>query len=280
MIGGGGSIAEDAGGRLERLCLGRGGAIISAELGFASRLDLTNSARLITGRCVVSPFNGEVDGNYCWPCRFQCQCNRTAVLYLRQHSADYIDHTTRSESAMNRDLLRNLLLYIVDQLQDMESPISTIRLVKFLYLIDLDYYNQHGQTLTGINWFMYTYGPYFFEWSDLVKSIGFDLETEEVKTPRGHGLVYRTRPQSLGTLSIGVRGLADRVLKQRADDDLEELLERVYDTLPVKHGVRGHPLDFTLETDHLLLEEARKSATEFHTLDEFLAACGDDEDGG
>lgn len=172
---------------------------------------------------------------------------------------------------MDQELTPQLLLYIVDQLQDMGAPISTIRLVKFLYLIDLDHYNQSYQTLTGINWVKYDYGPYFFDWPDLVRSVSLDLEIEEVMTERGAGVTYRTiEEQDIPNVSYAIKVMVDRVLKQWAYEDTSILLENVYETMPVKHGEYCEPLDFTLETDHLLLEWARENEDDFVTLDELL----------
>lgn len=174
---------------------------------------------------------------------------------------------------MDRELVRRLLLYIVDQLQDMEAPIATIRLVKFLYLIDLEYYNQNYKTLTGIDWIKYDYGPYFFAWSDVVCSTPLDLETEEVMTKRGPGVTFRVfEEQDISDIvPFFVQATIDRILKQWAYEDLSILLEHVYETLPTKHGIDLKPLDFTLETDHLLLEHALETETDFFTIDELIA---------
>jgi len=51
---------------------------------------------------------------------------------------------------------------------------------------------------------------------------------------------------------------------------LSVLLEHVYETMLIKYGDDREPLDLTLETDHLLLEWARKNEDDFVTLDELL----------
>jgi hypothetical protein len=173
---------------------------------------------------------------------------------------------------MNNDLVRRLLLYIVDQLQDRESPISTIRLVKFLYLIDLEYYTRHHATLTGIDWVKYKFGPYFFALPETIRSTGLDLEIQEVETERGKGRTFRVFEtqdiSKVGPYAVGV--MINNILDKWADEDTPVLLDHVYETLPVKYGSRGQPLDFTLETDHLLLKQARETATDFLTIDELL----------
>jgi hypothetical protein len=174
---------------------------------------------------------------------------------------------------MNLDLVRRLLLYIVDQLQDRESPISTIRLVKFLYLIDLEYYTRYHKILTGINWIKYHYGPYFFALPEAISSTGLDLETQEVETQHGKGRILRVfEAQDISqVVPYSVKVMIDNILNKWADEDTPVLLDHVYQTMPVKFGAHSQPLDFTLETDHMLLEQAKNTATDFLTIDELLA---------
>jgi len=174
---------------------------------------------------------------------------------------------------MNRELVRRLLLYIVDQLQDMEAPISTIRLVKLLYLIDLEHYDRYYKTLTGIEWVKYDHGPYFFALPEVIGSACLDLEPEEVETTRGKGVTFRSlETQDIsGVVRFPVQAMIDRILKQWAHEDTPILLEHVYGTLPVRCGTYRQPLDFTLETDHLLLEHAVETASNFLTIDELIA---------
>ncbi len=173
---------------------------------------------------------------------------------------------------MNRELVKHLILYIVAKLRDMDAPVSTIRLVKCLYLIDLEYYNRHFKTLTGIEWVKYKYGPYFFDWGNAIRSTGLDLEIEEVLTEHGPGRIYKVYDeQSIsGIVDFGAEQLINRVLQKWGLEDRDVLLEYVYGTMPVKHAEHGEPLDFTLETDHLLLEQAANMATDFLTLDELI----------
>lgn len=173
---------------------------------------------------------------------------------------------------MNRKLVRKLLLYIVDQFQDMEAEISTIRLVKLLYLIDLEYYNRHGETLTGINWVYYHYGPYFFEIADILRSATIDLDAKEVLTKSGRGFTFRSlEEQDISRdVEFATEQSINRTLKKWALEDTQQILDYVYKTLPIKYGKRGEPLDFSLETDHLVIQEARQMGGEFMSLDDLL----------
>jgi hypothetical protein len=178
---------------------------------------------------------------------------------------------------MDQGLTGQLLLYIVDQLGERRAVSSAVRLLNLLYLVDLAYYGRRGQTLTGIEWLRSEYGPYFVGWPDLVRSLGIDHRLAMVATERlSDNQVESPSPEGLPT---GVRAVVDEVLAQRGGEDLETLLADINATPPVRCGVIDAPLDFTLETDHLLLEEAKRTATDFLTLDELVAVChecGDD----
>jgi len=172
---------------------------------------------------------------------------------------------------MKKDLVKSIVLYLVDQLRDNDSPISTIRIIKFLYLLDLEYYNRHYETFTGIDWVHYKYGPYFYSWPTIVNEIGYRLSVEEVTTERGDGFTYKVdEPYKIDDkVSFGVQSMINRIVKQWGDENLEEILDYVYSSLPVKHSQLNEEIDFTVETDHLLLQRAVDNAESFDTFSEF-----------
>jgi hypothetical protein len=149
---------------------------------------------------------------------------------------------------MNKEFVKRLLLYLVDQLQDMGASISSIRLIKLLYLIDMEYYQKHKRLLTTINWVFYKYGPYFFEWSEIVRSASLDLEIEEIDTLRGRGYTYRSiEPQDISTeVNFAAEQLIHHILERWGFEETKDILKYVYSTPPIKMGQRGSPLDFTL----------------------------------
>jgi hypothetical protein len=158
---------------------------------------------------------------------------------------------------MKRDLVRKLLLYIVDQLQDMEAQISTIRLVKILYLIDLEYYIRHKKILTEIDWVYYHYGPYFFALDDILRSASIDLDAREVETASGKGFTFRIfDEQDISKLvEYATEQQINRIIKKWALEETPEILNYVYNTPPIKLGKRGNPLDFSLIFEKEILSQ-------------------------
>lgn len=151
-------------------------------------------------------------------------------------------------ATVKRDLTRRLLLYIVDQLQDMEAQVSTIRLVKLLYLIDLDYFVKHKTTLTEINWVYHFYGPYFFELQDVLRSASIDLDAREFLSKSGRGYTFKVlEDQDISKhVDFATEQLVNRIIKRCAFEDTRALLDFVYGTPPIKQGQRGKPLDFSV----------------------------------
>lgn len=147
---------------------------------------------------------------------------------------------------MNRSLVQKLLLFLVYQLQDLDAPISTIRLVKFLYLIDLENFRRYGETLTGIEWVRYKFGPYFFDLAEIIRTASIDLDAIEVGTERGKGVVYKAlESQSIsGLVPFATENMINRIVQTWAHEDLPVLLLNVYSTDPVKNAKYGEKLNF------------------------------------
>ncbi len=178
---------------------------------------------------------------------------------------------------MNLTLVKRLILYTIDQLQDRGGAISTIRIIKILYLIDLEYYSRHGVTLTEIDWIFHHFGPYFNDIDKTLRSLSIDIDTREVLTQSGRGFTFRSiDEQKLPEGLDFVTGqLINRVIKTWALEDTDALLKHVYATEPIKYGSRGQPLDFTYETDGLLLKKAIHTSTEFIPLEAILEKYSD-----
>ncbi len=150
---------------------------------------------------------------------------------------------------MNTALVKRLLLYIVDQLNQKEAPISTIRLVKYLYLIDYEFYKVHSETLTHINWIMYLYGPYFYESPKIIGSLDIDINPEEFVNIEGmKGITYSVkREQKIDDIvDVGTKMMVLKIIKQWAQEELNLLLDYVYaDTEPMQNAIYKKSLDFS-----------------------------------
>lgn len=161
---------------------------------------------------------------------------------------------------MSTKLLERLILYIIDKVESEGGAISTIRLVKFLYLIDVEHYRRHGQTLTGLEWVYHKYGPYAFALPEIFACLRLDVEEEEYITLKGHkGRRFHVHvPQDItDVLPFAKEVLVNRVLKWWMWEDTNVLLDHIYfETEPMQHGQRGEALDFSTIRRDVVTEEA------------------------
>lgn len=146
--------------------------------------------------------------------------------------------------------ITNLVGYIVQRVREEEGSLTKTKLVKLLYLIDVENYRSVGSTLTGWQWQFHHYGPYAFEIEDALRAmpIGFD-EHEVITTTGKQAFVYRS-DASLNSLEesfdFGTRAMIDGVLRVWASDSLNKILDFVYyETEPMNGAHRGDTLDFS-----------------------------------
>ncbi len=148
---------------------------------------------------------------------------------------------------MDTKQLGKLILYIVSQVEELGGFTTSIRLVKFLYLIDLEHQRRFGRTLTGLEWVYHLYGPYAFELPEIGARLGFDLQREEFVSARGYQgtLLHVAEPHDFPPgLSYGVEVVVNGLLRVWADQETADLLQYVYRTEPMTQARRGDRLEF------------------------------------
>jgi hypothetical protein len=149
---------------------------------------------------------------------------------------------------MSNEMVRRLILYIVGELQAHEGLISKIRIVKILYLIDVEYYRMYGESLTGLKWYFYRYGPYAYDIDAAINGLGFRLGEETIETAEGHAAyTYRVQESpDLDDLRFAAKAGIDRIISRWALEDLRALLDYVYtSTEPMRVAAFGEDLDFS-----------------------------------
>ena len=79
---------------------------------------------------------------------------------------------------MNNQLLRHLISHTVTELTDMGAGFGKTKLVKLLYLMDVENYRRRQETISGLEWCFYHYGPYAFEIDSALNELSFDIPQE------------------------------------------------------------------------------------------------------
>jgi hypothetical protein len=162
-----------------------------------------------------------------------------------------------------------VILRFVQAVADGGASLPKIKLVKLLYLLDLEAWRQQGAPATGLDWQFFHYGPYAFALEPLLeRAEGVYFARVELHrgqqqriastvsrlgrsdVPIENELVYLYRP--LGGLpdepiaDAFVAGLADRISARWAAEDTDSILGFVYRTEPIANGKRYAPIDWNL----------------------------------
>lgn len=144
-----------------------------------------------------------------------------------------------------------LAVAILTRIKEREGSANKTKLLKLLYLADIEHYRKAGETLTGFDWMFYLYGPWANEYDELLKQLaaegvlrsegwaGGGLEGERLiplesvdlgRTIRDNDVLFRTR----------------RLVDVWADQGVPTLLDYVYfETEPMQGAEKMARLDFS-----------------------------------
>lgn len=145
---------------------------------------------------------------------------------------------------------KDLALGILTRIRDREAAISKTKLLKLLYLADIEHFRTTHETLTGFDWIFYWYGPWSADYDNLLdemerqdliarrpwSSAGLDGEGISVTDPKELGATIKDTNEYFRVL---------RLVDTFADLATSELLDFVYfETEPMNGAEKGKRLDF------------------------------------
>jgi len=147
--------------------------------------------------------------------------------------------------------LEGLIKAIVYFVNSKGGYINKTKLLKYLYLVDIEYYRNHGETFTGFDWIFHKYGPWAKEYNDIYDKMA-ELGELVVKPGNRPDLdtqfLYTNEEVDLGDIfdSFTEEIKMKRILERWSDESLGKILDYVYFyTEPMEDAERGKPLDFT-----------------------------------
>ena len=145
--------------------------------------------------------------------------------------------------------VERLILYVVQRIRDEDAFPSRTKLLKILYLIDVEYFRKHRMTLSGWEWVYYHFGPYVHAYPQLLERLSIsDLQETEDRTADGKSFYgYRvTDHQDISdVVSPSDQVTMDEIIQRWALEDLNLLLNHVYfRTEPMMGAKPGDVLDF------------------------------------
>src|SRR5436309_3548699 len=146
---------------------------------------------------------------------------------------------------------KELVPAIVSHVTQRGSYVTKTKLLKLLYLCDVEYYRIFRRLLTGFQWKFFHLGPWAREFDPLLEGLlASGVLTDSISSrPEFETRIFKTSEEFdlariFGTLKE--EAPVKRVLDRWAESTTGEILDYVYFyTEPMEHGIRNEPLDFT-----------------------------------
>jgi antitoxin SocA-like protein len=148
-----------------------------------------------------------------------------------------------------------------------EGAATKTKLLKLLYLLDIESFREKHETLTGFDWIFYKYGPWTAQYDDVLDQLSQAGKIRLNNSSRADLDAIFVDPTNTVELSKAFPSYTEelkarRILEVWADRPLGELLDYVYfHTAPMRDAERKSRLDF----ESILREETpveyRRSAS-------------------
>jgi hypothetical protein len=145
--------------------------------------------------------------------------------------------------------VKDILLSLLSEAEHKNYPVGKTQLVKYLYLVELDYFKDYKKRLTDLEWIFYHYGPYAFELESVLESKEFSVQVVLLPNERSYKrfAVAEAIPAYKDIVDTKVSLIIKRIVGQWGNKQLQELLDYVYfETEPMLTVERrGQVLDFS-----------------------------------
>lgn len=167
---------------------------------------------------------------------------------------------------MSNQAVPQLIQAIATFACEKDAYLSKTKLLKLLYLFDVEYYRTHRRTFTEFSWKFFHLGPWTNEYDpvldELVRRGG--LVPKPSTHPEYESTNYLPGESiEIDTILTNIRdeGALKRVLNAWVERPVGEILDHVYfRTEPMEHAVRNTPLDFSLVPSERPGKYARSSS--------------------
>jgi hypothetical protein len=166
---------------------------------------------------------------------------------------------------MNQQV-KQLIPAMVSYVNDHGGYVTKTKLLKLLYLFDVEFYRSHRRLFTEFNWKFFHLGPWTREFDSVLDDLVAQNVLVQIESTRGEydTKYFRTKsPSDFGSLFSTFKDEAPvrTVLNTWGERSTGEILDYVYfHTEPMEHGIRNEPLDFSLIPEEPV-EKYRRSSS-------------------
>lgn len=164
-------------------------------------------------------------------------------------------------------LIKSLILAIVSQAVEKGGYVTKTKLLKLLYLLDVEYYRLHRQTFTGFNWKFFHLGPWAREFDPIIEElIRKETLLERASTKPEYDTKFFNVAEARDTSGLFSTFADEAVLRSLlntwSDASTGEILDYVYfHTEPMERGIRNELLDFSTVSQEKPEKYLRPSST-------------------
>jgi hypothetical protein len=150
-----------------------------------------------------------------------------------------------------KNTVNELIVAIVLYVTEHSGYVTKTKLLKLLYLFDIEFYRAHGTTFTGFQWKYFHLGPWTGEFDPLLSGLVSHGNLVERASERSEFDTKFLLPGERVDLRKPFDNYRDEaILKSILDiwgpSTTSEILDYVYfRTEPMEYGVRNEKLDFT-----------------------------------
>jgi hypothetical protein len=134
-------------------------------------------------------------------------------------------------------------IYRQSEAKGVLPPFAT-RVVKLIYLADLEWRRRHGEPLVDVTWRFLHFGPYAYEFASILGDPDMEVAEFEGKTARR--FVFSPTELKATQVAPEIQQVLAELVTKWGSTDLNRLLDHVYfDTEPMENAKRGEVLDFS-----------------------------------
>ena len=147
--------------------------------------------------------------------------------------------------------LKEIIPAMVSYVNDHGGYMTKTKLLKLVYLFDVEYYRANRRTFTGFTWKFFHLGPWAREFDPILDELvsgGILTESQSTRPEYDRKFLRTESHYEVPHLFANFRDESAlwTVLSTWADSPTGEILDYVYfRTEPMEHGVRNEPLDFS-----------------------------------
>jgi hypothetical protein len=147
---------------------------------------------------------------------------------------------------------KQIIPAMVSYVNDHGGYVTKTKLLKLIYLFDVEYFRVNRRTFTGFTWKFFHLGPWAREFDPLLDELvgaGILLESQSTRPEYDKRFLRTDSPYDFSPLFANFRdeSAMRTVLSTWAESSTGEILDYVYfRTEPMEHGIRNEPLDFSV----------------------------------